>query len=93
VHWHLLATVGEALSNVARHADASEVRVRVAVAGDELVASVTDNGRGMPDIPPDESGLLNLRRRAEMVGGSMITRPGPGGRGVQLTWRVPLSPR
>ncbi|MFN2562688.1 MAG: AAA family ATPase [Jatrophihabitans sp.] len=93
VHWHLLATVSEALSNVARHADASAVRVGVAVAANELVVTVTDNGRGMPDAPPDESGLLNLRRRAEMVGGSMTTRPGPDGRGVELAWRVPLSSR
>jgi PAS domain S-box-containing protein len=91
LHWHLLATVNEALSNVARHANASAVRVRVAVAGDELVVTVADDGRGMPDAPPSESGLLNLRRRAEMVGGSMTTRRGLDGRGVELTWRVPLS--
>jgi signal transduction histidine kinase len=57
--------------------------------GPELVVTVTDDGVGLPP-QRHESGLANLRRRAELVGGTMATGPGPGGRGLQLQWRVPL---
>jgi signal transduction histidine kinase/CheY-like chemotaxis protein len=89
VHLHLLATVNEALSNVARHAGATTAHVSVWVVGDELVATVTDDGRGLA-TNRHESGLANLRRRAELVGGAMTTEPGPGGIGLVLTWRAPL---
>jgi len=50
---------------------------------------VIDDGVGLP-AERHESGLANLRRRAELVGGTMITGPGLDGRGLRLTWRVPL---
>jgi PAS domain S-box-containing protein len=89
LHWHLIATVNEALSNVVRHARASELRVTVSVVGDELVARIADNGQGLPG-DREESGLRNLRRRAETAGGTMTTTAGPRGAGLVLTWRVPL---
>jgi PAS domain S-box-containing protein len=89
LHWHLIATVNEAMSNVARHADASAVLLRIALVDDHLVATVTDNGRGLP-VERNESGLQNLRRRAQVAGGTMRLQPGPGGKGLELTWRVPL---
>ena len=63
--------------------------VAVAVAGGDLIAIVADNGRGLPD-DRNESGLVNLRRRAQIAGGSMTADPGPDGRGLVLTWRAPL---
>jgi len=89
IHLHLLATLNEALSNVARHARASRVDVSISAEADELVAVVRDDGCGLPPIRT-ESGLANLRRRAELVGGTMATGPGPDGRGLDLVWRVPL---
>jgi signal transduction histidine kinase len=89
LHWHLIATVNEALSNVARHAGATRVRVEISLHDRELVASVTDDGRGLPD-DRKESGLVNLRTRAQVAGGTMTTSPGANGRGLKLTWRVPL---
>jgi PAS domain S-box-containing protein len=89
LHLHLLATVNEALSNVARHASATRAWVTITVAGNELSAVVRDDGCGLP-AERRESGLANLRRRAEMVDGTMTTEPGPGGMGLELAWRVPL---
>jgi signal transduction histidine kinase len=84
----LLAVLREALSNASRHADASQVRVLVS-AGDELTLSVIDDGRGIPEGTV-ESGLGNMRYRAEQRGGTFEVRSAAG-QGTTLTWRVPLS--
>ena len=84
----LLAVLREALSNVARHARAGRVEVRVR-ADDHLLLTVTDDGVGIPaDVC--ESGLRNMRERAEARGGTFTARPAPGG-GTVLSWRVPLA--
>ena len=86
---HLLATVGEALSNVVRHAGASRADVLIRAAQDHLMLRVTDDGRGVPETRT-ESGLANLRRRAGDLGGAMRIDTGADGRGTVLTWTVPL---
>lgn len=86
---HLLAALREALSNVARHAHASAVRVAVH-AGDELLLEVTDNGRGIDPAVTRSSGLTNLRRRAEKLGGTFEVVGRPEG-GTCLCWRIPLT--
>ncbi|MEU9020403.1 GAF domain-containing sensor histidine kinase [Actinomadura sp. NPDC048394] len=83
----LLAVVREALSNVARHAQAGEAVVAIDV-GDELTLRVEDDGVGIPD-GGRRSGLRNMSERAEVCGGSFRTRQRPGG-GTILVWRVPL---
>lgn len=88
---HLLATLREALSNVARHAGATAVRVSVIVDRDWLCLKVTDNGRGLPDQQERSTegrGLTNMQQRAEELGGSFSAGRGPGG-GTIVTWRVP----
>ena len=65
----VLAVLGEALSNVARHAGASSVDVTLAVGGDVVVA-VADDGRGFAD-DIRESGLGNMRERALKHGGTL----------------------
>jgi PAS domain S-box-containing protein len=85
----LLAVVREALSNVARHAGASEAQV-VLECGDEVVLRVQDNGRGMPTTVTAGSGIPNLATRAQMSGGDCrITTRADGG--AELEWRVPSS--
>lgn len=85
---HLLAVLREALSNVARHAHATAARVAVH-AGDELFLDVTDNGRGL-GRPTRSSGLTNLRRRAEKLGGTFEVSDRSEG-GTRLRWRIPLT--
>ena len=89
VRSHLLAVLQEALSNAARHAQATRVDVRVAVTGGWLVATVRDDGAGIPG-DRRESGLTNLRQRAKECGGSFEIGTVEGG-GTLLTWRVPLT--
>ena len=85
---HLLAVAREALSNVARHARATETAVVIDVGDDDLTLRVEDNGVG---IPKDgrRSGLRNMADRAEKLGGECTTRDRHGG-GTVLVWRVPL---
>jgi signal transduction histidine kinase len=90
----MLAALREALSNVARHADASQVDVTVDTDSDEMLAVlVTDNGIGIP-AEGRRSGLRNLARRAEKLGGELRldpAEPGADRPGTRLEWRVPLS--
>ncbi|MBN0044731.1 PAS domain S-box protein [Streptomyces actuosus] len=88
---HLLAVLREALSNAARHAHASAAWVTVR-AGDELLLEVHDNGRGIDPAVTRSSGLTNLRRRAESLGGTFEVTGRPGG-GTRLCWRIPLASR
>jgi signal transduction histidine kinase len=84
---HLLGALREALSNAARHAQATRVEVTVE-GGQELVLLVRDNGVGIKETGR-RSGLANLADRAGLLGGSMRTGPADGG-GTELEWRVPL---
>ncbi|WP_225829790.1 GAF domain-containing sensor histidine kinase [Streptomyces sp. NK08204] len=87
---HLLAVLGEALSNAARHAHASAVDVSVEVADTTLRLRVADNGRGMDPAVSRRSGLVNLRKRAEELGGAFsLSSNQPNGTVVE--WVVPLS--
>ncbi len=83
----LLAVLTEALSNAARHARASEVDVSV-TAGEEIVLEVIDNGSGIPR-EASESGLHNMRQRAERRGGRCQVGPGQGG-GTRVRWSIPV---
>jgi PAS domain S-box-containing protein len=88
VRVHVVAVVREGLSNVARHAQASRVRVELQVDHDLLVV-VADNGVGRGESGR-LSGLANLRLRAESLGGTLlVTSPDAGG--TRLEWRIPLT--
>jgi signal transduction histidine kinase len=85
----LLAVLAEALSNAARHAHARSVEVEISVTTQQLALVVTDDGVGMAaDVV--ESGLRNIRHRAERLGGTSVVEPGGGG-GTRLRWSVPLT--
>ncbi|HLM63094.1 MAG TPA: GAF domain-containing protein [Acidimicrobiales bacterium] len=90
---HLLNTVREALSNIVRHADAQRAEVDVTVSEGSLCLTVTDDGRGIDLAAAAVAGghgLVNMRNRAESLGGSFRSDLGSGGKGTIITWQVPL---
>ena len=88
----VLAALREALSNAARHANASQVDVTVDTGSDGmLTVQVTDNGTGIPE-GGRRSGLRNLASRAEKLGGELRLEPADPDAatpGTRLEWRVP----
>jgi signal transduction histidine kinase len=90
----VLAALREALSNAARHAGAGQVDVTVDVDPDGILAvQVADDGTGIPETT-HRSGLRNLARRAEKLGGELRLQPAHPGApapGTRLEWRVPRS--
>jgi signal transduction histidine kinase len=83
----LLAVLREALSNVARHAGASNVSVTIRT-GDEVELRVVDDGIGIPPELDRRSGLANMRERATRREGDFSVAPGPKG-GTAISWSVP----
>ncbi|WP_425518545.1 GAF domain-containing protein [Mycobacterium spongiae] len=84
---HAEAVLREAVSNAVRHANATNLSIKISVE-DDLRIEVVDNGVGISgDIT--ESGLRNLRQRAEAMGGYIVLKNMPGG-GTLLRWSAPL---
>jgi nitrate/nitrite-specific signal transduction histidine kinase len=84
----LLTVAGEALVNVARHAQARHVNVSVHIGAQDLVLRVLDDGRGPQDGGGAGHGLANLEARARRLGGSC--QLSVTDEGTSLEWRVPL---
>jgi signal transduction histidine kinase len=83
----------EALTNVLRHAEATQVDIVMEQWDGSLVVTITDNGRGMTqDQKTSRSslGLLGMQERALMVGG-MVDVAGEEGKGTRVTVRTPVS--
>ncbi|MEU8507216.1 GAF domain-containing protein [Streptomyces brevispora] len=94
---NLIAALREALSNAFRHADASRIDVVVDATAtlpdgrDAVRLTVADDGVGIPR-GGRRSGLRNLARRAESLGGASWLGPGLGeaGGGTTVVWQAPL---
>lgn len=88
---HVFRIVQEALTNVARHANASQVEISVDANDSRLVLIVADDGRGL-DVPlaHESFGLVNMHERARMLGGTLKVRPRTPS-GVSITLTVPAS--
>jgi signal transduction histidine kinase len=93
--------VQEALTNVSRHAQAGKAVIDVSERDGTIVASVTDDGQGLPDasrLGPRGDGLeggfgmSGMRERAELVGGELEFMGAPGG-GTTVRLTVPLAGR
>jgi len=85
----LFAVLREALTNIARHAQASSAEVSVEARDSTLSARVTDNGVGYRTVTGAGRGVENLRTRAGRLDGDFEINALDGG-GTRLTWRVPL---
>lgn len=83
--------VQEALTNIARHARASEIVVELRVAPHELRVAVIDNGVGLPQPLPAGLGVLGMRERVRRLGGRLTLRPHlPRGTEVEVVVPVQL---
>lgn len=78
--------VGEALTNVTRHAHATHCRVSLAMTGGELLVEVADDGVGIAAEREAGVGLLSLRERAEELGGRTEVTCPPSGGTVVRAW-------
>lgn len=85
----------ETLTNIARHANASEVHVRLAREDGQLSLEVRDNGVGIREEKLSGSaslGILGMRERAHLLGGQLTVSGSPA-RGTLVRLRIPLLPR
>jgi signal transduction histidine kinase len=83
----------ETLTNIARHAQATCVRINLSRRNDVVCLQVQDDGRGITDSEqrdPHSLGLLGMRERALMFGGELRIAGWPG-RGTTVTLHVPLA--
>jgi signal transduction histidine kinase len=80
----------EALTNVRKHAPGAKVRVRLDYGDHQVTLDVRDSGGSPGDLTASGSGygLLGMRERAELLGGSLET--GPGEEGFVVTLKVPV---
>jgi signal transduction histidine kinase len=82
--------IAEALTNAAKHAEASEVTVRAGFDGDHLRLEVTDDGVGGA-APGGGTGLIGLKDRVEAVSGSLDVTSAPNGGGTTVSARIPVA--
>ena len=89
--------VQQALANVATHARAQHVTVRVRFADTELLVAVHDDGQGFvpPEQPADLArhghfGLMGMRERALLYGGKLTITSAPG-KGAEIVAQLPVT--
>lgn len=90
----LLRITQESLTNIRKHAQASQAKVVLIATSSTLELSITDNGMGFPANESDmrerrSHGLIMMRERAEGIGGTFSVATSPG-RGTHITVSVPL---
>src|SRR5581483_89336 len=91
VRHDVLMAVKEALNNVVRHSEVTEVEFRMAVTNGDLEIEISDNGKGFASSPEKSGhGLKNLSARLLKAGGSCTVRSTVAG-GTVVTIRLPLS--
>ncbi len=82
--------VQEALTNTRRHASATRACVRLAYSPTALGIEVTDDGRGPTDHGREGHGVIGMRERAALYGGTLEAGPGPDG-GFRVAAVLPLA--
>ncbi|MCS7477769.1 sensor histidine kinase [Umezawaea endophytica] len=81
--------ISEALTNVVRHAEASECRIDVVRTGTGLEIAVTDDGRGLAPNPVPGIGLESMKERCQDLGGDFTVDCGAPG--TRVTARIPFT--
>jgi PAS domain S-box-containing protein len=89
----LFRVIQESLTNIARHAKASSVRVALVVDPHEIRLSIEDNGVGVSESKmqsPSSHGIIGMRERVARFGGRLRVGPGPDGCGTNVVSVVPF---
>ena len=89
----LYRIVQEALTNIAKHANATEVKVHMNISGDKLILQISDNGVGIKDnykSKQDSYGLIGMQERAFLLDGE-FTIAGREGLGTVVKVEIPYS--
>jgi len=83
----------ESLTNIARHAHASNVEVRLAELNDELILIVQDDGEGILEQPESTRkgfGIMGMKERINLLGGNFILESAPN-KGTRIEANIPLN--
>jgi len=89
----LFRILQESLTNIARYAEASKIRVNLVETDSVLVLDVTDDGKGISEeqlSDPHSLGILGMRERVQYLGGDINIKGVPN-KGTRVTVRVPLA--
>jgi signal transduction histidine kinase len=86
---HLFRIAQEALTNIARHAEAKHVQIELQHIGNDVRLSIKDDGRGMGMPDGRGMGMIGMRARARASGGDVSVRSTPG-QGVLIEVEVPI---
>lgn len=90
----LLRIAQEAMTNIRKHAQASHVDIRLSARPNEIELSITDDGRGFPDLSQSTQayrrhGLASMRERAQSLGGALTIATGVT-QGTRITATIPM---
>ena len=80
----------ESFTNIARHAEATRVRITLNSGHESVVLGVADDGRGFGGAPVEHGGIRSMRERALLVGGALAIKDAPDG-GVEIRLEVPAT--
>ena len=89
----LYRIVQEALTNIVKHANATQVKVQMTVTGDKLILQISDNGVGIKEnykSKPESYGLIGMQERAFLLDGE-FTISGHEGVGTVVKVEIPYS--
>lgn len=89
----LYRVLQESLTNVARHAFASRVKIRLKQEGDGLTLEINDNGRGIEKNEIDDVrslGILGMKERIDLLGGEFAIM-GREGKGTKVVVKLPMT--
>jgi len=86
---HIYRVLQEALNNVSRHSGATDAWIKLGFLPDSLELEVEDHGKGFVTEKTQRGiGLVAMRERAELIGGTLVVSPGPQG-GTKVRLQIP----
>lgn len=89
---HVFRIIQEALANILRHAEATEVQLKLSIRSHELFVHIRDNGKGFDIAHTDDQkisyGLKTMKERSEDIGGTFMIRSNIN-QGTYIDIRIP----